>query len=215
MKPTCEKPWRTVLCKLSITLALFMFMTDCGVAAEKAAGLSPEKMFKSNAPLNIASDRMEVSQNDHTIIFEGHVVIRQDDMTITGKQLKITGVEGAKKTDESSMMDKIDRIEVEGDVRITQQDKLATADKAVYYHQEQKILLMGRPMVSQGPDTLKGRLITLYIADGKSVVEGGEETPVQAVLHPSSKDGADSKAPKGLKSMTKAKAPKAPASKKD
>ncbi|NLI31788.1 MAG: hypothetical protein GX422_03240 [Deltaproteobacteria bacterium] len=86
------------------------------------------------------------------------------------------------------MMEKIDRIEVEGNVRISQRDKLATSEKAVYYHQEQKIVLMGRPVVSQGKDKVQGRLITLYIAQGKSVVEGGEETPVQAVLHPSRKE---------------------------
>ncbi len=73
-------------------------------------------------------------------------------------------------------------------MKITQREKLATAEKAVYYHQEQKIVLMGRPVVAQGQDKVQGRLITLYIAQGKSVVEGGEETPVQAVLHPSRKE---------------------------
>ena len=82
------------------------------------------------------------------------------------------------------MMEQIDRIEIEGDVRISQREKVATADKSVYYHGEQKIVLMGNPMVSQGEDRVQGRLITLYLADGRSVVEGGESSPVQAVLHP-------------------------------
>lgn len=141
----------------------------------------------SGAPLNIAGDRMEASQKDREIIFEGHVVVQQGDLTITGKELRVFAVAGDK-PNQDSMMDKIDRIEIEGDVRISQKEKLATAEKAVYYHQESKIVLMGNPTVSQGQDRLMGRLITLYIKEGRSVVEGGEATPVQAVLHPVGKD---------------------------
>lgn len=143
--------------------------------------------FKSEAPLHIAGDRMVASQKDREIVFEGHVVVQQEDLTITGRTLRVYAVEGDK-PDRDSMVDKIDRIEIEGDVRISQREKLATAEKAVYYHQQSRIVLMGNPSVSQGPDRLMGRLITLYIKEGKSVVEGGEETPVQAVLHPSKKD---------------------------
>jgi lipopolysaccharide export system protein LptA len=136
---------------------------------------------------------MEVSQKDRTIVFEGHVTVRQEDLTITGNRLRVYAAPSEKgsqgdRADQSSMMDKIDRIEVEGDVKISQHDKVATSDKAVYYHQEQKIVLIGNPIVAQGQDKVQGRLITLYVAQGKSVVEGGETTPVQAVLHPKRKD---------------------------
>jgi lipopolysaccharide export system protein LptA len=126
---------------------------------------------------------MEVSQKDKTIVFQGHVVVQQDDLTMTGNQLRVYAIAN-KKTPESNMVDQVDRIELEGNVRITQRDRAASAEKAVYYHQEQKIVLMGGPSVSQGQDRVQGRLITLYIADGRSVIEGGEATPVQAVLHP-------------------------------
>jgi lipopolysaccharide export system protein LptA len=157
--------------------------------AKQKAPVSTDYM-KSDSPLHIASDRMEVRQQDKTIVFQGHVVVRQDDLTITGNQLKVTAAQVDKsiKTDQSAIVDKIDRIEVNGDVKITQREKQATANQAVYYHQEQKIVLMGNPVVSQGQDKVQGRLITLYIAEGKSVVEGGEETPVQALLHPSRKE---------------------------
>jgi lipopolysaccharide export system protein LptA len=141
--------------------------------------------IKSDAPLNIASDRMEVNQQDRTILFEGHVVIQQEDLTITGRRMVVYAAAAGKgKESESSMMEQIDRIEIEGDVRISQREKVATSEKSVYYHREQKILLIGNPMVSQGEDKVQGRLITLYLADGRSVVEGGESSPVQAVLHP-------------------------------
>jgi lipopolysaccharide export system protein LptA len=132
---------------------------------------------------------MEANQNDRTVLFEGHVVVYQDDLTITARRLKVYAAERFKDgTSQSSMVDKIDRIEMEGDVTIAQKDKVATAQKAVYYHEEQKIVLSGQPMVSQGDDRIQGRLITLLLAQGKSIVEGGAATPVQALLHPGKKE---------------------------
>jgi lipopolysaccharide export system protein LptA len=155
----------------------------------RASSAAPGKILQSDSPLKIASDRMEASQNDKTILFEGHVVVHQDDLTITGKRLTVYTVEDRKDaTAQSAMVDKIDRIEVEGDVTISQRDKVATAERAVFYHQEQKIVLSGQPMVVQGEDRIQGRLITLLLAQGKSIVEGGGETPVQALLHPAKKD---------------------------
>ena len=70
---------------------------------------------------------MEANQNDRTILFEGHVVVQQDDLTITGKRLKVYAAEGQKGHHrQSAMVNKIDRIEVEGDVTISQRDKVAT-----------------------------------------------------------------------------------------
>jgi len=136
---------------------------------------------------------MEVSQKDRTIQFIGHVTVRQDDLVITGDQMIVYGVQEkgkskAKGAADTPMVERIDRIEVQGGVRITQREKMATSDKAVYYHREDKIVLLGQPKVSQGQDTLQGRMITLYLAEGRSVVEGGETAPVQAVLHPSRKE---------------------------
>lgn len=176
----------SVFIGLLMGLALTVGFSPVVSGAEKSSQIS-DKLVKSDSPIRIASDRMEVNQNDRTISFQGHVLVQQDDLTITGNRMKVNAA-ASSKTDQAALMEKIDRIEVEGDVKITQRDKIATADKAVYYHQEQKIVLLGNPSVSQGPDTVRGRLITLYLKDGKSVVEGGEQSPVQAVLHPSRKD---------------------------
>jgi lipopolysaccharide export system protein LptA len=188
MKPLCQNPWsgRSRLLPFAASALIFLcclFSTTLSFSADKSSNPLKQKSLKTDSPLHVASDRMEVSQTDKTILFEGHVVVQQDDLTMTGNRLKVFGVAEKKGTD-TAMVDQIDRIEVEGDVRVTQRDRAATAEKAVYYHQQQKIILMGNPTVSQGQDKVQGRLITLFISDGKSIVEGGEATPVQATLHP-------------------------------
>lgn len=160
-----------------------------GSTTKRGSSPVPPKILQSDSPLRIASDRMEAHQKERTILFEGNVVVQQDDLTITGRKLWVYAAEGGQDpADQSAMVDRIDRIEVEGEVKITQQDKVALADKAVYYHNENKIVLSGHPSVSQGEDTIQGRLITLLLAEGRSIVEGGAQAPVQAVLHPAKKD---------------------------
>lgn len=195
---TGSRGWSAFVSWLAAAGVCLLFGATALPAAEKQArGGSPSKVnpFKSDAPLTIAGDRMEVSQRDRTIVFEGRVTVRQEDLTITGKRMKVFGAppgkskpsksdSGQGQSEEGSMMGRIDRIEMDGGVRIVQREKVATAEKAIYYHGDNKIVLLGSPVVSQGADQIQGRMITLYLADGRSVVEGGESSPVQAVLHP-------------------------------
>ena len=49
-------------------------------------------------------------------------------------------------------------------------------------------MLHGRPVVTRGQDRIEGNLITIYLQQGRSVVEGGSGAPVQAVLFPAKKE---------------------------
>ncbi len=149
-----------------------------------------EKIAKSQSPIHITADRMETNQDENTIIFESHVVVQQDDVTVTSNRLKVTMLQGDKKpaSVESTPAERIDYIEFEGDVKVTQQDRLATAKKAIFYQKEQKIMLHGRPVVTKGQDRVEGDLITIYLKEGRSIVEGGAGAPVQAVLFPGKKE---------------------------
>ncbi|MGO9373449.1 MAG: LptA/OstA family protein [Syntrophobacteraceae bacterium] len=97
-------------------------------------------------------------------------------------------VENAPATGEPTASQKIDYIEFTGDVKVTSKDRLATADKAIFYQKEQKVTLHGHPVVTQGQDRVQGNLITIYLQQSLSIVEGGSGTPVQAVLFPEKKE---------------------------
>jgi lipopolysaccharide export system protein LptA len=180
-----------LLCSLVVWVFLFCLAfqkawAQDSVSAQKA------KILKSDAPLHVVSDRMEANQKNRTILFQGHVVVQQEDLTITGNKLTVYAAQGDEDKDKSKdslgvTMDKIDRIVMVGDVRISQEDKVAVADKAVYYHEKQVIVLSGNPRVSQGKDTVRGHVITLYLTEERSVVEGSKQDPVQVTLHPSRK----------------------------
>ncbi len=162
---------------------------DSAKAGKQSLGPN-EKLVNSQSPIYITADRMEANQDDKTITFESHVVVRQDDVTITSNRLKVTLLQGEHQpaSGDSTPTERIDYIEFEGDVKVTQQDRLATANKAIFYQKEQKILLRGRPVVTKGQDRIEGDLITIYLKEGRSIVEGGNGAQVQAVLFPARKE---------------------------
>jgi lipopolysaccharide export system protein LptA len=161
-----------------------------GTNARKQPPDMNEKLVNSKSPIHITADRMEANQDQRTIIFESHVVAQQDDVTITSNRLKVTLLPGEKKpaAADAAPAERIDYVEFEGDVKVTQQDRLATANKAIFYQKEQKIILHGQPVVTEGQDRVEGNLITIYLKEGRSVVEGVGGAPVQAVLFPGKKE---------------------------
>ena len=180
--------------------AVFVLLLICcplthaanGTNARKQPPDMNEKLVNSKSPIHITADRMETNQDQRTIIFESHVVAQQDDVTITSNRLKVTLLPAGKKPASASAdatpAERIDYVEFEGDVKVTQQDRLATANKAIFYQKEQKIILHGQPVVTEGQDRVEGNLITIYLKEGRSVVEGVGGAPVQAVLFPGKKE---------------------------
>jgi lipopolysaccharide export system protein LptA len=86
-------------------------------------------------------------------------------------------------------IEKIIRIEALGNVRIVQGDRVATGDKAIYYTQEEKIVLMGNPQLWRGDNSLKGHEIIFYVQENRAVVAGDPGKRVEAVIYPSQKMG--------------------------
>jgi lipopolysaccharide export system protein LptA len=77
---------------------------------------------------------------------------------------------------------RLDKIVIEGNVRISQKDSLATGRQAIYYRSDNKVVLTGEPRVQRGKDVIKGNSITVFIDSEKSIVEGGPSGPVEAII---------------------------------
>jgi lipopolysaccharide export system protein LptA len=156
---------------------------------QEKQGISISERAKSESPIHIVADRLESKPTERRLVFDGHVVVRQDDVTITGNRLMVIGLPPEKGTEKGdTISNKIDYIEAVGDVRVTQKDLVATAQRAVFYQREQKVVMLGHPGVTKGKDRIEGTTITIYLQQGRSVVEGGREAPVQAVLFPGGKE---------------------------
>jgi lipopolysaccharide export system protein LptA len=168
---------------LAVTLAALGMLVG-GLFQVRAA---PQK----NNVVRIVSDRLEAYQQQRQIIFIGHVVATQRDLTIRGDRMTIFySEEDAKKKEGEEFSGRIDRIVVEGNVHISQKDIVATGQHAVYYRADNKVVLTGTPRVQRDKDFIKGASITLFLDSEKSIVEGGPSEPVEATIYSSETGGS-------------------------
>jgi lipopolysaccharide export system protein LptA len=144
-----------------------------------------------DAPVHIVSDRLEAYQQQQKVIFIGNVVAKQGELTIRGDRMTIFYLEKEdSQPNNEGLAGKVDRIEVDGGVHITQKKIVATGEHVVYFNEENKIVLTGNPRVEQGKDFIQGEKITLFLDTEKSVVEGGPSRPVEATIYSSGSGGS-------------------------
>ena len=138
---------------------------------------APVVSSPDRGPIHVTSDRLEADDQAQIVIFSGHAVATQDDVTIHGDRLTI------KYTGEKR---EIVQMIAEGHVRIEQQGKVATGEKAVYHKGEERVVMTGSPKVKEGENFVEGQEITLYLNENRSVVSGGAGGRVNAVFTPKS-----------------------------
>jgi lipopolysaccharide export system protein LptA len=143
----------------------------------------------SSRPVDITSDSLEVDDKHGVFVFRGEVVAKQDSATIYSEQLDVyytKKVDTDTQADEedSAQSRKIEKIVARGSVRIVQEERIATGERAEFVYAEGCVILTGSPTVIQGDNTIAGEKITVYLDEERSIVEGGARERVQATFVP-------------------------------
>jgi lipopolysaccharide export system protein LptA len=138
----------------------------------------------SNDPISITSNKMMVKSLEDIIIFEGNVFIKKGDLKILADRAEVFLTQ--KKTDQpkssSSLLTgsgargdrEVSRIETSGNVDVQQGNKHAKAQKGTYDKSKEQIILTGEAEAWENDFRVKGRVITLFIAENRSLIEGSE-----------------------------------------
>ena len=154
-------------------LALFFSVcVSTGFAAEQAPVLDKKQ------PIEITAQQLEVIQQQRQSIFTGDVIAQQGDMTLTADKLTVFLQE---------KQDQIDRLVAAGAVKVVQLDRVASADRAVYYQLEEKLVLTGHAIVVQSKNKVSGDEIVIYLKENRSVVKSSDGGRVKAVIVPEKK----------------------------
>jgi len=149
-------------------------------AAPHAGGVvSPDGR---NAPVTVDADQLENIQKEGLVVFTGNVVASQNNSTQWADRMEVY-------LDDKG--DRIVRTVSTGNVRILTRDcRSGTANRAEYYDAEQRVVLIGNARVWREDNVVTGERITIYLAEDRSVVEGGQQERVKAVFYPKSQDEA-------------------------
>lgn len=145
-------------------------------------------------PISITSNKMTIKSLEDKIIFEGAVSIKKGDLTIEADRAEVFLSErnpAAPSKPPSSVLKnpstngdrEVSRIETEGNVDIRQGEKHAKAHKGIYDQEKETIILTGEPEAWEKEYRVKGKVITLFISENRSLVEGS-----QVILHSGAKN---------------------------
>ena len=157
-----------------------------GLAAAQvpAAGAKPKE--EKNPPLTVDADRMERLGKENLVIFSGNVVARRDNSVQYADRVEVY-------LDEKG--DRILRTVSTGSVRIITKDcRTGTAQRAEYFDLEQRVMLIGNARVWEEDNVVSGDTITLFIAQDRSIVQGGKQERVKAVFYSRDADKRDGQA---------------------
>lgn len=165
-----------------MTRAILMaWLLAAAPAAAQGKGASTDataKLLPNKDPIDIKSDRLEAHNKERKVVFEGNVQARQRDVLIFADRLTTFYDKAGKE---------VERIVADGNVKITQADKVGTAEQAVFENGSRKLSLYGQPHLWQGKDELRGEVITVFIDEDRVLVDkargvfspkrAGEEVP--------------------------------------
>jgi len=150
----------------------------------------------------ITSQKMTVRNQESKAIFEGTVVLTKGTLIVHSDVMVISfrpsdqpasageaGNQTAEGSKDAGMAEKgtrsgagelpvlsnrsVSMIEATGRVKIEKAEGRATCREAIYYVDEEKIVLTGDPVAWQKGTRVTGKKITMYLAEDRSVVEGG------------------------------------------
>ncbi len=162
------------------TIVLSLFTICVLLAPAATAGGERGEQIKvkelSRKPIVITAEELVAENRKRRVIFKGNVVAKQNGLTIwADKVMADYGDDG--KT--------VAKIIAEGNVKVVQENlREARGDRAIFINEKQTIELQGNTEVVEGESRLMGERLIIYIAENRSVIAGGEEGRVKAIINP-------------------------------
>jgi lipopolysaccharide export system protein LptA len=141
-----------------------------------------------SGPMVIQSNSLEVNNESKVVTFNGEVRAKRDGFVLQCQEMLVFYKEFEVGEQEKKDRIEITKIVAKGNVIIDRDEGgRATADQAVYYQSDEKVILTGKPVVREGEDFVEGDRITLFLKENRSVVEGDKDKKVRAVFFPKNK----------------------------
>ena len=144
--------------------------------------------FSTLKPVKITSKTMEADNKRNMVTFKGDVVVKQEDIVIFSDMMKVS----------YEPKGGINKVEASGNVKMSQENRIATGKKLVFYNPEQKIVMTGSPKIWQGDNLISCEKVTVLLEDNKIIFEG----KVDSIIYPRSLQEEQKEAEKQVEEIT-------------
>lgn len=119
---------------------------------------------KKREPLVITADRMDAEQLGEKVLFNGNVTLKREGMIISSDFMTVQYDAGTKDVKD---------VEAQGNVVVRKEDRVGLSNRALYDRRRETIVLTGNARIIENENQFGGEKITLFIADDRSIIEGG------------------------------------------
>jgi lipopolysaccharide export system protein LptA len=154
------------------------FLLAFGATAAGLVALAPAisqtsalKGHNSNAPVDVAADRIEVQDRADRAVFSGNVIVRQAELTLAAPRLTVAysnsgGIE-------------IERIDASGGVTMRSPSETASGQFGIYDINSRLITLIGNVRLVRGDSHVNGGRLVINLRDGTAIMDGGAPAGVK------------------------------------
>ena len=119
----------------------------------------------SDAPIDVAADRIEVQDRADRAIFVGNVNVRQAELTVETERLTVAYT--------SSGGIDIERLDASGGVVVRSPSETARGDFGIYDLDRGLITLVGDVVLTRGGSRISGSRLVIDLDSGRAVIDGG------------------------------------------
>ncbi len=123
------------------------------------------KGHDTDAPVDVAADRIEVQDRADRAIFSGNVDVRQGSLRLNSERLTVAysntgGIE-------------IRRLEASGGVTLRSPSETARSQFAIYDLDQRLVTMIGGVTLTRGANNVQGARLVLDLDSGRAVMDGG------------------------------------------
>ena len=168
------------------------------------SGILKQSVDAPGVPTTITSHKMTVKNQENQAVFEGMVVLTRGPLTVHSDTMVVQFYSQSKHTGQSASgthrqgqtessfkkdmtmspashrsVDRVEAIGTTNQVKIDYEHGSAICQKAVYFSDEEKIILTGEPVAWEKGTRVSGKRITIFLAEERSVVEGSSHVRIE------------------------------------
>ena len=159
--------------------------TDRAVQDSAATFADSLSLTSRKDPIHIRSHDLEFFYEEKRIQYRGNVVVTQGDMTLKSDRLTVLYEDPTPTAANTTAQQRLKHIVAEGRVEITSGERRATSRKAIFNQQKRTVTLRGNAVLQEGPNQVKGDIVTVFLDEKRSIVKGGRgKRQAQMVLIP-------------------------------
>lgn len=138
------------------------------LAGAPAVGQEPVSALRghnTNAPVDVAADRIEVQTRADRAVFSGNVVATQGSLRLDAERVTIAyrNADGPQ----------IQRLDASGGVTVRSPSETARGQFAVYDLNNRLITMLGGVVLTRGDSQVRGGRLVLDLDSGRAVMDGG------------------------------------------